>query len=164
MMVKRIKPKLSQTSTHMQIEIAKTSDIPMLAELLSTLFEQEAEFKPDREAQRRGLALIIENPDIGVIMVTKRQNTAIAMVNLLFTVSTALGERVALLEDMIVSPDARGTGVGAKLMQSAIAHARMAGCKRITLLTDESNVKAQRFYITQGFTKSPMIPFRLLLE
>lgn len=164
MTLKRIKHKLSQAINHMQIEIATTSDIPMLAELLTTLFEQEAEFTPDREAQKRGLALIIENPGIGVILVAKQQNTAVAMVNLLFTVSTALGERVAMLEDMIVSPHARGMGIGAQLMQSAIAHARMAGCKRITLLTDESNVKAQHFYIKQGFTKSPMIPFRLFME
>lgn len=147
----------------MQIEIAKTSDIPALIELLAALFEQEVEFQPDEDAQKRGLALIIENPDIGLILVAKQQGAAIAMVNLLFTVSTALGGRVAMLEDMIVSKNARGKGIGAQLMQSAITHARNAGCKRITLLTDESNENAQQFYTKQGFIRSTMIPYRMKL-
>lgn len=147
----------------MQIEIAKTSDIPALVELLTALFEQEVEFKPDEEAQKRGLALIINNPDIGLILVAKQQGTAIAMVNLLFTISTALGGRVAMLEDMIVSRSARGKGIGAQLMQSAITHTHNAGCKRITLLTDGSNENAQQFYTKQGFIRSTMIPYRMKL-
>ena len=54
----------------------------------------------------------------------------IGMVNLLFTVSTALGERVAMLEDMVVAPAARGTGVGSALLQHAIAFAQQQGARR----------------------------------
>jgi GNAT superfamily N-acetyltransferase len=85
----------------------------------------------------------------------------VGMVNLLFTISTALGERVALLEDMVVSPEVRGTGIGAKLLSEAISLARERGCKRITLLTDRSNEAAQRFYAKQGFVLSSMVPMRL---
>jgi ribosomal protein S18 acetylase RimI-like enzyme len=145
------------------IERASETDIPALSELLSVLFTQENEFSPDPEAQRRGLSQIIHNPGAGAILVLREGNTILGMVTLLFTVSTALGERVALLEDMVVSPKARGVGAGSALLSRAISFAKAEGCKRITLLTDGDNRLAQRFYEKYGFTASSMIPFRLFL-
>ncbi|MDD2853290.1 MAG: GNAT family N-acetyltransferase [Desulfuromonadaceae bacterium] len=85
------------------------------------------------------------------------------MVNLLNTVSTALGERVAILEDMIVDPDNRGGGEGSHLLTGAIELARKQGCLRITLLTDRANSGAIRFYERHGFNLSEMVTLRLLL-
>jgi GNAT superfamily N-acetyltransferase len=148
----------------MQITPAKISDVPTLCELLSILFSQEAEFKPNHEAQRRGLTQIISNPEIGLIVVARQGSEVIGMANLLYTVSTALGERVALLEDMVVSPNARGSGIGSRLLEQAILLAHANGCKRITLLTDSTNEPAQRFYKTHGFGFSAMVPLRLSLS
>lgn len=147
----------------MLIEKATAADIPILSDLLSVLFSQETEFTPNAEAQHRGLARIIGNPEIGVVLVARQGDQIAGMVNLLFTISTALGDRVALLEDMVVSPAGRGAGVGTKLLSGAISFARVQGCKRITLLTDRSNESAQRFYAKQGFAVSSMVPMRLSL-
>jgi ribosomal protein S18 acetylase RimI-like enzyme len=147
----------------MQINAANASDIPALCELLNILFSQEADFKPDYEAQSRGLAQIISSPEVGLIIVARQEGRVVGMVNLLYTISTALGGRVALLEDMVVSPDARGSGVGSMLLEQAIQSAKSEGCKRITLLTDKTNESAQRFYQKQGFGFSSMIPLRLSL-
>jgi GNAT superfamily N-acetyltransferase len=148
----------------MHITPANTFDIPALCDLLGILFSQEAEFKPNHEAQSRGLTRIISSPEIGLIVVARQDNQIIGMVNLLFTISTALGDRVALLEDMVVSPNARGSGVGSRLLEQAIQFARLNGCKRITLLTDSTNESAQRFYQKHGFGFSAMIPLRLSLS
>ena len=141
-------------------EPASASDIPALNELLDVLFTQEVEFKPDTAAQCKGLSAIICNPDLGVILVAREHQSILAMVNLLFTISTALGERVALLEDMVVSPRARGSGVGTELLKYAMDFARLSGVKRITLLTDRENTSAQRFYAKHGFSESTMVTFR----
>ncbi len=145
------------------IRQAREHDIPALCELLSVLFAQEAEFTPEREAQRRGLARIVGHPDVGVILVAREGGAIVGMTNLLYTVSTALGTRVALLEDMVVAPHARGRGVGSALLARAIAVAREQGCGRITLLTDGVNEAAQRFYARHGFSISGMVPMRLTL-
>jgi len=142
---------------------ATLPDVPALATLLGELFSQETEFAPDVAAQRRGLARIISNPDVGIILVAKDGDTVLGMVNILFTISTALGERVAILEDMVVSARLRGSGIGRRLLDHAIAVARENDCKRITLLTDRTNQSAQRFYGRCGFVPSPMIPLRLAL-
>lgn len=143
------------------IEPATAADIPALTGLLSLLFLQEAEFTPDPRAQTKGLTRIIANPQAGIILVGKANGEAIGMVNLLFTISTALGEPVALLEDMVVAPHWRGAGVGSQLLARAIALARDKGCRRITLLTDRTNESAQRFYAKQGFAASSMTVMRL---
>ncbi|MGZ8222979.1 MAG: GNAT family N-acetyltransferase [Methylobacter sp.] len=150
--------------TTLQITPANASDIPVLCDLLAILFTQEADFKPDHAAQSRGLTRIINNPDIGLIVVARQDSQVVGMVNLLYTISTALGERVALLEDMVVSPNVRGLGIGSLLLEQAIQRARLNGCKRITLLTDSTNESAQRFYQKHGFGFSAMIPLRLSLD
>lgn len=147
----------------MIIERATPHDIPALSNLLATLFAQEAEFTPNLEANQRGLAKIINDPGIGAILVARKGHQVIGMVNLLFTISTALGEPVALLEDMVVFPDARGQGIGSQLLTEAIAFSRQQGCQRITLLTDHDNLTAQGFYAKQGFTRSNMVPMRISL-
>ncbi len=147
----------------MQITTAVSADIPQLCTLLDSLFAQEAEFTPDREAQTRGLNTVIDGQNTGDILVAKTNSEIIGMVNILYTVSTALGARVGILEDMVVSPKGRGLGVGSKLLAHALDFARENGCKRITLLTDSDNKDAQRFYQKHGFSLSSMVPLRISL-
>ncbi|MCM2331118.1 AraC family transcriptional regulator, regulatory protein of adaptative response / methylated-DNA-[protein]-cysteine methyltransferase [Geopseudomonas sagittaria] len=147
----------------MYIRPALPADIPALCALLDQLFAQEAEFTPERAAQQRGLAAIIDDPAVGAILLAVEGERIVAMVNLLYTISTALGARVALLEDMVVDAGARGAGLGSALLEYAIGHARDSGCRRITLLTDGDNAAAQRFYQRHGFGPSPMIPLRRAL-
>ena len=148
----------------MKIEMATTSDVPMLCILLDCLFSQEVEFKPDHKTQSRGLEMILNNNNIGNIFVAKKNEKIIGMVILLYTVSTALGERVALLEDMVVSPDERELGIGSMLLDHAVKYATEKGCKRITLLTDKMNIRAQKFYKQHKFNYSSMIPFRMIIN
>ena len=144
-------------------EPATAPDILALSALLAVLFTQEAEFTPNPRAHINGLARIIKHPELGSILVIREGDAILGMVNLLFTISTALGERVALLEDMVVSPPYRGVGMGSELLAYAISFARSQGCKRITLLTDGANEAAQRFYAKNGFSQSTMVPMRLSL-
>ena len=148
----------------MKLIKATHSDIPALVELLNSLFEQEAEFEPNSETQSKALSKIILDPKIGIILIAKDDDKILGMVNLLFTESTALGSKVALLEDMIVLSSSRGRGIGSQLIDYGISEAKKAGCKRITLLTDIENTKAQSFYQKKGFVKSKMTPYRLLLD
>ena len=148
----------------MNIARATLLDIPVLCQLLEVLFSQEAEFSPDPEAQRQGLDKIIRHPEIGHILVARENGQVLAMVTLLYTVSTALGTRVALLEDMVVAPDARNARIGSRLLDYAIQFASKHGSERITLLTDRDNKPAQRFYKRHGFSISHMVPLRILLR
>jgi ribosomal protein S18 acetylase RimI-like enzyme len=85
------------------------------------------------------------------------------MANLLYTESTALGGRVAILDDMILLPEARGRGLGRRLIEAAIDTCRADGCRRITLHTDPDNYPAQTLYERTGFARSNMVIYKLAL-
>lgn len=142
---------------------AKESDIQTMALLLQTLFEQEADFSPKINLQVNALTTILNNQEIGKLFVAREHNKTIGMASLLFSISTALGGKVAILEDMIVDSKHRNKGIGGALLDHAIDYAQTNKYKRITLLTDTDNKSAHRFYKSKGFETSAMIPFRKLL-
>ena len=147
----------------MQVIPAALEDVPQLCALLALLFAQEREFSPDAQRQRDGLHAILADPAVGQILVLKAGSEIAGMVNVLFTVSTFLGARVALLEDLIVHPAHRGKGGGKLLLEAARRCAVERGCRRITLLTDADNAEARAFYEAHGFTVSTMLPYRMML-
>ena len=145
------------------VEEAKQSDIDALVPLLGSLFAQEAEFNADPSKQAAGLKLILDDSSIGQILVARKDGIVIGMVNLLFTVSTALGQRVAILDDLIVSPSARGDGAGKRLMDAAISYCNERAFARVSLQTDVDNHLAQRLYESRGFVRSSMLAYRKIL-
>jgi len=145
------------------VRLAVAADVPQLCGLLFILFAQEADFTPDLKRQALGLRLIIEQPSVGHIYCATDGDTIIGMVSILFTVSTAEGGRAAWLEDMVVHPGHRGQGIGERLLETVITEARSVDCRRITLLTDDTNTPAMLFYRRAGFALSQMIPLRLNL-
>ncbi|NTU52883.1 MAG: GNAT family N-acetyltransferase [Chlorobiaceae bacterium] len=146
------------------IRMAESGDIDSCARLLELLFSQEHEFIPDLRKQKAGLEMIIGNPTAGVVLVCEAEGRVAGMLTLLPLVSTALGRKVLLLEDMIVDPQWRGHGIGTQLVGYAQTWAQDHGYARITLLTDGDNVAAHRFYEANGFTRSSMNVFRKLSE
>jgi GNAT superfamily N-acetyltransferase len=147
----------------MTISPATVEDVAPLCGLLAILFSQEVEFAPDAAKQAAGLRTILSDPRVGAILVVRENGAIVGMVSLLFTVSTFLGAKVALLEDMMVHPGQRGKGHGTRLLRAAIERAQAEGCARITLLTDGANAEAKAFYRRAGFVESTMTPLRLML-
>jgi GNAT superfamily N-acetyltransferase len=145
-----------------KICLAELNDIPELNRLLAILFSQDIEFEPDQEKQRDGLHQIISHPEIGEILVLKLGDKIIGMVSLLYSISTALGGKVAILEDMVIDPSFRKIGYGTELLNEAILFATRRNCLRISLLTDYDNETAIHFYEKFNFRKSSMIPMRLV--
>lgn len=146
-----------------RIEPATIEDLPALAELVMELFTVSGDFSPDRSTQDRGLRLILEQPNRGRIFVLRNDHRIFGMVNILFTISTAMGGFVILMEDVVVHPDHRGQGYGAMLVNHVIDFARQKNFKRITLLTDKISAESQDFFLRHGFEYSNMIPMRKIL-
>lgn len=146
------------------IEQATLEDLPQLTELLRDLFSHEGDFTPDPARQMRGLRLLLEQPNRGRIFVLRQHERILGMINLLFTISTAEGGVVILLEDLVIHQDFRGHGLGSRLLKHALSYAREKDFKRITLLTDRMNEDAQRFYKKHGFFDSAMLPMRYVIS
>jgi GNAT superfamily N-acetyltransferase len=145
------------------IEPATEADLDELSEMLGGLFAQESDFRPDKDKQLRGLRLVFEQPSRGRVFVLRRDGAIVGMINLLFTISTAEGGFVILLEDLVIHQQFQAHGYGSKLLNHAIEFAREKNFLRITLLTDRPENQAQEFFRKHGFHESSMIPMRLLI-
>ena len=146
---------------HVVIEPATEADLDELSEMLGELFAQEGDFRPDKERQLRGLRLIFEQPSRGRVFVLRQNGAIVGMINLLFTISTAEGGFVILLEDLVIHKKYQGKGYGRKLLQHAIDFAKQKNFLRVTLLTDRPENVAQEFFRHHGFVESSMVPMRL---
>jgi GNAT superfamily N-acetyltransferase len=147
-----------------KVQPATIEDLPALTGLVMELMALSDDFTPDQEAQQRGLALILEQPSRGRIFVVRNETRIIGMVNLLFTISTAMGGFVILMEDVVVHPAHRGQGYGTMLLDQVIEFARQKDFKRITLLTDKISAESQNFFRKNGFEYSNMIPMRRIIS
>lgn len=154
----------SAASDKPRIETATIEDLNEIIELVMELLEIQGEFTPIRSKQENGIRLILESPSRGRIFILRNDHSIIGMVNLLFTISTAMGGMVILLEDFIIHPKHRGQGYGSLLLAHVRKFAKDKKFMRITLLTDKISEDSQKFFTAQGFHYSSMIPMRMLVE
>src|ERR1700724_4837826 len=152
---------MQTVSEKVVIEPATEADLDELSERLGGLFAQEGDLRPDKEKQLRGLRLIFEQPSRGRVFVLRRDGAIVGMINLLFTISTAEGGFVVLLEDLVIHKQFQAHGYGAKLLQHAIDFAKQKNFLRITLLTDRPELRSQVLFRRFGFHDSSMMPMRL---
>ena len=129
-----------------RIETATLDDLSELSELLTVLFEEGQDFNPDPKKQQHGLRMILEQPNRGRIFVVRSDHRILGMVNILFSISTAEGGLVLVMEDLIIHPDHRGQGFGTRLIKHIVDFAKSKDFRRITLLTDKISEEAQKEY------------------
>ena len=144
-----------------RIRAATTSDLPVLVRLLEELFSIEADFRPDPERQRAGLALMLADPRFRVVLVAERRSGVIGMVTGQLVVSTAEGGLSVLVEDMVVEAAHRGHGMGRALLQAMEAWAVERGATRLQLLADRENAPALAFYDREGWGGTRLVCMRL---
>lgn len=130
-----------------------------LVALLRQLFAIEEDFQIDEERQRRGLAMLLENPQ-ALILVAETAGRVIGMCSGQLLISTAEGGPALLMEDVVVAEGFRGRGAG-RLLISAIADwAAARGAFRLQLLADQDNSRALSFYRAIGWQTTKLICLR----
>ena len=137
------------------IRLANSDDLSSMADLLEALFTIEDDFIIDTQKQVHGLQLLFEQSTT-TVLVAQHHNRIVGMVSMQQLISTAVGERVGLIEDMIVQSDFRGQGIGSLLLSSLITHSKQLGYKRLSLGVDLRNTPAKAFYTRFGFHTSNM--------
>ncbi len=144
----------------LQIRPASAADLDGLVRLLGQLFAIEADFRPDEERQRSGLALMLVEPDRRAVLVAERGGAVTGMVTAQLVVSTAEGGLSALVEDMVVDEAERGRGAGRALLGAIERWARERGATRLQLLADRANAPALRFYERMGWRWTQLVCLR----
>ncbi len=94
------------------------------------------------------------SPDI-LLRVAEQDGRVVGCFQLCFLPGlSSQGATRALIEDVRVASDRRGSGIGEIMLRWALDEAKGRGCKVFELLTHHSRVDAQRFYERLGFARS----------
>ena len=143
---------------------ARAEDVDALLILLNQLFEIESDFSFNEDRQRQGLELMLSERRNRCVLVAEVAGSVIGMASAQALISTAEGDYVGLIEDVVVHRDYRGEGVGKKLLAALETWAERHGLTRLQLLADRSNQPALRFYSKAGWSETKMIALRKALK
>lgn len=150
--------------TAFTIQAAQREDVPELIKLLDALFTIEQDFTPNHSAQQRGLALLLQQPDMAYIAVAKTtQGNVIGMASAQLVVSTAEGAFSAWIEDVVVDANYRQRGIGSALLANVVSWAEANGATRAQLLADMDNTPALDFYQRTGWKMTRLVAHRCVL-
>lgn len=143
-----------------RIRPAASGDVDGLVRLLGVLFSIESDFRPDEARQRRGLALLLADPEGCAVLVAERDGAVRGMVTGQLVVSTAEGGRSVLVEDLVVEAAERGRGVGRALLAALERWGTARGATRLQLLADRENLPALAFYAREGWSSTRLVCLR----
>jgi GNAT superfamily N-acetyltransferase len=130
---------------------ARPEDLPRVVELLAAGTLRGGEDPSDLAPYRRALAEISADPD-SEVLVADDGGQVIGLCQLItFRHLQERGGRCAEIESVHVDERRRSQGVGATLLEAAVARAQQLGCYRVQLTSNKARVDAHRFYERHGF-------------
>ncbi|HVH65804.1 MAG TPA: GNAT family N-acetyltransferase [Candidatus Acidoferrum sp.] len=134
-------------------------DRPQLVELMQGYFAFYRKPLPTDDKLLEFLDALEVDPDQGVQLVAEADGRLMGFASLYTIFDTLLADRILVMNDLFVRPDARSGGIGAALFSASRTYAREHGFPRLDWVTAPDNVEAQRFYERHGGRRGAWIPY-----
>jgi ribosomal protein S18 acetylase RimI-like enzyme len=132
--------------------LATRADLDAVAPLFDA-YRQFYEREPNLALARQYLAERMERNESVIYVAEDASGKLIGFTQLYPTFCSVRCAHTFVLYDLFVTPAARGTGAGRRLMEAAEAHAANAGAARMELSTARTNKIGQALYESQGWAK-----------
>lgn len=136
---------------------ATRADLSVLIDFIHLLASDEG--RPDAVSVTKDrLAALLFGPDaFGTGYLGFKGNEPLVSALVLKKFSSYRGTPILYIEDIVVSEAARGTGVGAKMMEFLAKKALEQGCEAMEWMAVEDNAGAIRFYERLGAEIDPHV-------
>lgn len=147
--------------TGITIEKAGENDLTQMAELIGVLFETEKDFSIDFDKQLAGITKLYayEGADL---LLARHEGKVVGMVTMQRLISSAAGDYIGQIEDLVVHKQYRKMGVGSRLINKIrFVALEEHGYKRVQIAADMDNVNALNFYTRRGFRRTNLNVFHL---
>jgi GNAT superfamily N-acetyltransferase len=138
---------------------------PDLADLLP-LMRAYCDFyrvAPDDDALLAVARTLVADPDCEGFQLIARDDAgrAVGFATVYWSWSTLAAARTAIMNDLFVHPDARGTGLAEDLVEECRRRSGRRGAASLAWQTAKDNVRAQRLYERLGATRAEWIDYSL---
>jgi GNAT superfamily N-acetyltransferase len=115
----------------------------------------------DDERNRAFFARFIAPSNDGLLLGAWRTNELLGYACLYWHFTSLVPAETVLMNDLFVTQEARGQGVGRALIEASASVARKRGAHHLEWATAPDNKTAQRLYDATGATPSPWIEYEL---
>jgi GNAT superfamily N-acetyltransferase len=144
--------------TELTVSVVQRDDLAALVESVSGLFHDDAgQHDPCMDLSwpaREGLASYgkqVDDPAVLLLLAREGERVVGHLVGKVRGPSSIRRCRFAILESIRVVPDARGRGVGTRLVERFFGWARDNSAEQALVTAYAANQAAQRFYARYGF-------------
>ncbi|MGW7254576.1 N-acetyltransferase family protein [Streptomyces sp. NPDC054834] len=148
---------------HFEIRAAVADDVPAIIGMLADdPLGAQRESPDDLAPYLTAFERLDADPNQHLV-VAEREGRVVGTLQL--TIIPGLSRRGAtrsIIEGVRIHADERGSGLGTRLIEWAIAESRRLGCQLVQLTSDNTRTDAHRFYERLGFTASH-VGFKLAL-
>jgi GNAT superfamily N-acetyltransferase len=145
-----------------QIRGLNASDIDTFLDLIDALADYERLPRPEADARRRLTDDALADPPRFSVLLAEADAQVVGYAVYFFTYSTFLAWPTLYLEDLFVTPAARGKGAGLALFRACAAEAVRNGCGRMEWQVLTWNRPSIDFYERLGARRlEDWHPFRL---
>jgi ribosomal protein S18 acetylase RimI-like enzyme len=130
---------------------------PLQIDQIAPLFDAYRQFygkPPDLERARAFIGERLRSHESVIFLAEDETGHALGFVQLFPSFTSVQARRLWVLNDVYVTEEARGHGVGRALMEAAREHAVRTGAKRLTLETMDDNRRAWALYESLGYVRS----------
>jgi len=120
-------------------------------------------FDPSEEGLRELLTTLIRDPGEGAVFIARADGAAVGLATMDWRWSASRGARMGHLEDLFVSPEARGGGIAEALIGACAQLCRERGAPALDWLTRPDNERAQAVYRRVGAKGESWMEYELEL-
>jgi GNAT superfamily N-acetyltransferase len=150
-----------EASDEITIAPVEVTDLPILLPMMRAYCDfYEVDPRDDRLiALSRAL---IESPgEGGQLLARNAEGVAVGFATVYWSWQTLDAMRIGVMNDLYVVPDARGDGVGRRLIEHCRGLCRKRGAGKLVWETAPDNETAQRLYDSTGATSSTWLTYEI---
>jgi len=117
----------------------------------------------DDELLALSRALIADPEREGVQLLARDQGRAIGFATIYWSWATTSAERIGVMNDLFVAPEARGSGLAESVIQACRAECAARGAGKLTWQTAPDNAAAIKVYDRVGATREQWVDYWLVV-
>jgi GNAT superfamily N-acetyltransferase len=106
-------------------------------------------------------ALLADPEHEGIQLLARDEGRAAGFATIFWSWATTSAERIGVMNDLFVAPEARGTGLAAALIESCRAECAARGAGKLTWQTAPDNAAAIKVYDRVGATRDQWVDYWL---
>ena len=150
--------------TSISVGRVEREDLDELLPLLRAYLDFYEASPPEADVRALCEALIADPEREGVQLLARDgSGTAVGFATVYWSWSTTKAARLAVMNDLFVAPQARGTGAAEALIAACADAARAHGAVELEWSTAPDNLRAQAVYERVGGVRAAWIPYSLPL-